>query len=170
MSTAIERQRRSGGRVSASTVHHIISMGSADVIYQDTAPQRSGDWFGKGVAPTQSLVNDLPRSSLGVISTERALQWWSQKTVNPPIPVIGLLSIRLDISLNIIRGCQLPKSGLRLGYPLFWSSDIRLFALYVVTNLRTVVHCSRSEGMQTMHQETRNGLLIDFDPSKSAEN
>ena len=75
------------------------------------------------------------------------LQWWSQKTVNPPIPVTGWLSTRLDISLNIFRGCQLPKFELRLRYPLFSSSDIRLFALCVVTNLRTVSHCTRSEGM-----------------------
>jgi len=151
MSTTIESQRGSGGRVSASTVHHIISVGSADVIYQDTALQRSGDWLGKGVAPTQSLVSDLPRSSLGVISTEYASRSCTA-TVEPKNR--ESTDRRHRMALHKTRYISKHFSGVpvaefrtTVGVSALLVFGYSFVALCVVTNLRTVTHCTRSEGM-----------------------
>jgi len=101
MSTAIEGQRGSDGRVSASTAQ-------GSIIYQDTAPRDPEIGSGKGLLQPRALLTIYLVQALVLFPPNmhyaHTSQWWSQKTVNPPIPAIWWHSIRLDIPLNIIRG------------------------------------------------------------------
>jgi len=98
----------------------------------------------------QSLVLFPPN-----VHCVRTSRWWSRKNRESTDSRYRVTLHKTGyISEHRLGG---EKSELWLGPRSLpqYSSDIRLFALSMVTNLWTVAHCSRNEGLQTTHQETR---------------